>query len=333
MEPVKWGVISTANIGRQRVLPAMKQGALVRLQAVASRDLAGAKAFADELGIPKAYGSYEELLADPEIEAIYNPLPNHLHVPWTIKAAEAGKHVLCEKPIAMTAAEAETLIPVRDRTGVRIEEAFMVRHHPQWKKARDLVREGRIGRLRLVQAAFSYMNVDPGNIRNIPEVGGGAIYDIGCYPVVVSRYMFGAEPSRASCLIERDPEMGTDRLASTILEFAEGRAVFTCSTQLLPYQRVVIMGTKGRIEVMIPFNAPPDEPMRVILDTRGELGDAANEVIEIEPCNQYTLQGDAFSKGIREGTPPEFPLEDAVANMRVLDALFAAGESGTWQAV
>ncbi|MBL6945349.1 MAG: Gfo/Idh/MocA family oxidoreductase [Rhodospirillales bacterium] len=333
MEPVKWGIISTANIGRQRVIPAMLQGEFTKIEAVASRDVAAAKAYAEELGIPKVYGSYEELLADPEIEAVYNPLPNNLHVSWTIKAAEAGKHVLCEKPIAMTAEEAETLIAVRDRTGVRIEEAFMVRHHPQWRRARDLVREGRVGRLRSVQASFSYMNVDPQNIRNIPETGGGGIYDIGCYPIVVSRFIFGDEPTRAVSLVERDPEMKTDRLASAMLDFPEGQATFTCSTQLAKYQRVQILGTEGRIEIQIPFNAPDDVPCRIFLDSGAELGDVSAEAEDFDLVNQYTVQGDVFSQGLRNGTPPEFPIEDAIQNMRVIDAIFRSADSGAWEKI
>ncbi len=333
MEPVNWGIISTAKIGRERVIPAMQQGKLSRIQAIASRDLDTARKTANELGIPKAYGSYEELLADPEIEAVYNPLPNHLHVPVTIQAAEAGKHVLCEKPVAMTAAEAEKLIAVRDRTGVRIEEAFMVRFHPQWRRARELVREGRIGKLRAIQALFSYTNLDPENIRNIADIGGGGIYDIGCYPIVTSRFLFGDEPRRVVSLIERDPAMKTDRLASAILEFADGQASFTCSTQLIPYQRVQIMGTEGRIEVRIPFNAPPDEPCRIMVDTGGALGDATAEPEEFPIVNQYTLQGEVFSEGLRTDTPPEFPIEDAVKNMRVIDAVFRSAESGGWETV
>lgn len=333
MDPVKWGIISTAKIGREKVTPAMQQGNAVQIEAIASRDLDAARKVANDLGIPKAYGSYEELFNDPEIEAVYNPLPNHLHVPVTIQAAEAGKHVLCEKPIALTADEAARLIEVRDRTGVRIEEAFMVRHHPQWRRAREIVREGLIGELRAFQAFFSYMNLDPENIRNKADIGGGGIYDIGCYPTVTARFIFGDEPTRAVALIERDPDLKTDRLASAILDFPKGHATFTCSTQLLPFQRVEILGTKGRIEVRIPYNAPPDAPCRILVDTQGALGDASAEPQDFSVVNQYTLQGEAFSEGIRNGTPPEFPVEDAVKNMRVIDALFRSGESGGWEQV
>ena len=333
MDPGRWGVISTAKIGREKVIPAMQAGKLCDIRAIASRDLATAKAVAADLGIEKAYGSYEELLVDPEIEAVYNPLPNHLHVPLTIQAAEAGKHVLCEKPIAMTAAEAETLIAVRDRTGVRMEEAFMVRHNPQWRRARDLVREGRIGRLRAINGFFSYNNTDPANIRNMADIGGGGIYDIGCYPIVTSRFIFGAEPNRVVSTIEYDPVMKTDRLASAIMDFDEGQSVFTCSTQLAAYQRMQIFGTDGRVEVIIPFNAPTEEPCRITLDVENALGDASAVVEEFETANQYTLQGDVFSQGIRNGTPSEFPIEDAVANMKVIDALFRSAKSGGWETV
>ncbi|MBE0529387.1 MAG: Gfo/Idh/MocA family oxidoreductase [Rhodospirillales bacterium] len=333
MQPVAWGIVSTAKIGREKVIPAMQAGRLTRVAAIASRDLASARAVAAKLGIPKAFGTYEEMLADPEIEAVYNPLPNHLHVPISIEAAEAGKHVLCEKPIALTAEETKSLIAVRDRTGVRIQEAFMVRHHPQWRRARELVREGRIGRLRAIQAFFSYNNPDPANIRNKADIGGGGIYDIGCYPVVTARFLFGVEPTRVVALIERDPVTRIDRLTSAILDFPEGQATFTCSTQLIPYQRVQILGTAGRIEVRIPFNAPPTEPCRIYVDAEGALGDASANPEEFPVINQYTLQGDAFSEGIRTGAPAEFPLEDSVKNMRVIDALFRSGKSARWEAV
>jgi predicted dehydrogenase len=333
MQPVTWGIISTAKIGREKVVPAMLEGKLTRVRAIASRDLAAARAVADRLGIPKAYGSYEEMLADPEIEAVYNPLPNHLHVPLSIQAAEAGKHVLCEKPIALDAREAETLIAARDRTGVRIEEAFMVRHHPQWRRARELVRAGRIGTLRAFQGFFSYNNPDPANIRNKADIGGGGLYDIGVYPVVTARFLFGAEPTRVVALIERDPATRIDRLASAILDFPGGQASFACSTQMVGFQRVQVFGTKGRIELRIPFNAPPAEPARIFLDAEGRLGDAAAVPEDFPVVNQYTLQADAFSQGVRSGTPPEFPLEDSLKNMRVIDALFRSGASGRWEAV
>ena len=242
---VRWGVLSTAAIGVKKVLPAMQKGDWVEVSAIASRDLAKAEQVARTLGIAKAYGSYEELLADPQIEAIYNPLPNQLHVPWSIKAAEAGKHVLCEKPLSMTVAEAKTLLPVQQRTGVIIGEAFMVRTHPQWLRTRELIASGRIGSLRSIQGFFSYFNTDPKNIRNIPECGGGGLMDIGCYPINTSRFLFGEEPLRVSALLEKDPKLEVDRLTSAIVEFPSGHATFTCSTQLVPYQRMQMLGTKG----------------------------------------------------------------------------------------
>jgi len=333
MEPVRFGVISTAKIAIQKVIPAMQQSAYCRIVAIASRDLARARAAAEALGIARAYGSYAELLQDREIEAVYNPLPNHLHVPVSIEAAAAGKHVLCEKPIALSAAEAQKLVEARDRTGVLIQEAFMVRSHPQWLRARELVRHGRIGELRVVQGSFSYMNVDPANVRNQADIGGGGLYDIGCYPIVTARFLFEAEPVRVASVIEYDPDFRTDRLASVLLQFPAGQALFYCSTQLVPYQRVQILGTAGRIEIEIPFNAPPDRPCRIFVDDGSQLGDASARPETFEVVDQYTVQGDLFARAIREGTPLAFPLEDAVSNMRVLDAVFRAGRSGRFEEV
>jgi len=328
---VAWGVLGVANIAVKKVLPAMQRGEWCEIAAIASRDLQKAERAAKELGIGKAYGSYEELLADPEIEAVYNPLPNHLHVPWSIKAAEAGKHVLCEKPISLTVPEAMSLLRTRDRTGVKIEEAFMVRTHPQWCKAIDLVRTGKIGTLRSVMAYFSYFNRDPKNIRNIPEYGGGALMDIGCYLVYGSRLIFGEEPARVVANIERDPEMGTDILTSGILHFPSGQSIFTCSTQVAPYQRVQIIGTKGRIEIEIPFNAPPDKQCRIFRDEGGDLSGRSAEVLEFPICDQYTIQGDLFSQSIRKGAELPVSLEGSIRNMAVINAIFRSAESGQWE--
>lgn len=331
MQPVNWGVISTALIGTEKVIPAMQRSRHCRIQAIASRDPARAKEWAKTLGIPKAYGSYEELLADPEIEAVYNPLPNHLHVPWSIKAAEAGKHVLCEKPIALDAEEAQQLVAARDRTGKLITEAFMVRGHPQWRRVRELVRAGKIGELKAIQGFFSYFLTDPKNVRNIADIGGGGLLDIGCYPIVTSRYLFGAEPTRVIGLVERDPVMKIDRLASAILDYPRGQASFACSTQLVAYQRMQIFGTRGRIEVEIPFNAPPDKPCRIFVDDGSGLGDVSAKEETFPVCDQYAIQGDLFSEALRTGKPVEFPLEDAVKNMRVIDAIFRSAETGRWE--
>jgi predicted dehydrogenase len=330
---LRWGVLSTANIGIKKVLPAMQLGQYTKVTAIASRGLERARAAADSLGIAKAYGSYEELLADPEIDAIYNPLPNQLHVPWTIKAAEAGKHVLCEKPLSMTVAEAKTLLAVRERTGVKIGEAFMIRSYTQWVRLRELLDAGRIGELRAVVGAFSYFNRDPKNIRNAVESGGGALYDIGCYCIHASRYAFGSLPTRAVGLIDNDPEFGTDRLTSALLDFPGGQAIFTCSTQMTPYQRMQFLGTKGRIEIEIPFNAPKDRPTRLFIDETGDIFGAGVVIEEFATADQYTMQGDAFSKAVLEGGEVPVPLEDAIANMAVIEAVFRSAETGGWVAV
>jgi predicted dehydrogenase len=327
---LRWGVLSTANIGLKKVLPAMQQGENTTVAAIASRDLAKAQQAAAALGIPTAYGSYEELLADPNIDAIYNPLPNQLHVPWTIKAAEAGKHVLCEKPISLTVAEAKTLLAVRARTGVKICEAFMIHSYHQWLRLRALLDEGRIGELRSVTGFFSYFNVNPANIRNHVESGGGSIYDIGCYLIHASRYAFRQEPTRVVACIDRDPEMHIDRLASAILDFPGGHSIFTCSTQLIPYQRMHFLGTHGRIELEIPFNAPPDQPTRLIIDSSGDLagGGITTEIFPVS--DQYTMQGEAFAKAVREDTEVPVSLEDSIGNMAVIEAIFSSASSGQW---
>jgi predicted dehydrogenase len=329
---VKWGVLGVANIAVRKVIPAMKRGDWCEVTAIASRDLSKAQQAAAELGLPKAYGSYEELLRDPEIEAIYNPLPNHLHVEWTIKAAAAGKHVLCEKPISLSAEEALPLLEVRNRTGVRIEEAFMVRTNPQWIKTLEMIEAGRIGQVRSVMGFFSYNNRDPQNIRNIRQAGGGGLMDIGCYLVYFSRLIFANEPARVVSLIEENDETHTDVLTSALLEFPSGHAVMTCSTRITPYQRVQIVGTLGRIEVEIPVNAPPDQILRILVDDGSDLFGRGIEVLEFSPCNQYTVQGDFFSRSIRENTPPPVSLEDSIRNMAVVDAIFLSSRSGKWEA-
>jgi predicted dehydrogenase len=330
---LRWGILSTANIGLQKVIPAMQRGELTTVEAIASRDPAKAKAAAAKLGIPRAYGSYEDLLADAEIDAIYNPLPNQLHVPWTVKAAEAGKHVLCEKPLSMTVAEARSLPAVRERTGVVIGEAFMIRCHPQWLRVRELLSQGRIGTLRSVLGFFSYTNVDPGNIRNRAETGGGGLYDIGCYCIHAARFGFGQEPTRVCGLIDRDPSMQTDRLTSAMLDFPAGQAIFTCSTQLVPYQRVQFFGTKGRIEIEIPFNAPPDHATRILMDAGTDLLGGGIKTEKLPAANQYTLQGDAFARAVLEGTPVPVSLEEGIANMAVIEAIFRSTQTGQWETV
>ena len=330
---LRWGVLGTASIGTRKVIPGMQQGQLTSVDAIASRDLDKARHAANALGISRAYGSYEALLADPEIDAVYIPLPNKLHVPWTIKAAEAGKHVLCEKPLSLTVAEAESLLAVRARTGVKIGEAFMIRTHPQWLRTRELIEQGRIGTLRAVMGGFSYFNDDPDNIRNRVESGGGALYDIGCYLIQAARIGFGGEPHRVVTSLERDPRFGVDRLTSALLEFDGGQTAFTCSMQLVPYQRVQFFGTTGRIEIEIPFNAPKDRPTRIFIDEGGDLFGAGITVEEFPVCDQYALQGDAFARAVFDGTEVPVPLEEAIRNMRVIEALFASAKSGGWQPV
>jgi predicted dehydrogenase len=326
MRKISWGVLSTADIGLKKVIPGMQRAQYCEMVAIASRRLQSAQVAAEQLHMPKAVGSYEQLLADPQIEAIYNPLPNHLHVPWSIKALEAGKHVLCEKPIALTSAEAQTLVDAAQaHPQLKVMEAFMYRHHPQWRRAHQLVAAGKIGELRTIHSFFSYFLLDPQNIRNMADIGGGELMDIGCYNISLSRFIFNREPRRVCGIVEYDPKMKTDRLASGMLDFGSGTATFTCATQLAPYQRVNIYGTEGRIEIEIPFNAPPDRPCKMWHQRGDEI-----EEIALEIADQYTIQGDLFSLAIINDTPVPTPLEDAVANMKVIEAIVESAKRGTW---
>jgi predicted dehydrogenase len=329
---VKWGVLSTAKIGWEKVIPAMQRGQHSEVVAIASRSQDQAQSVADRLGIAKAYGSYEALLADPEIEAIYNPLPNDMHIEWTLAAARAGKHVLCEKPFSMHADEA---LRLREVAGtVHIMEAFMVRFHPQWLRARALLRSGALGELRVVQAFFSYFNRQADNIRNLPDAGGGALYDIGCYAIVAGRFFFEAEPQRVVGLFERDPGFKTDRLVSALVDFGGGRRLdFTVATQTTPYQRLQLVGTQQRLEIEIPFNAPQGQSTRIYLDNGKVLGGRAAVVEDLPASDQYTLQGDAFSQVVRGALALPYGLDDAVCNMRVIDALFRSETSQAWEPV
>jgi predicted dehydrogenase len=327
---VRWGIISTARIGWEKVIPGMLKSSQFEVRAISSRSLPSAKKWAKKLGIPVAYGSYEELLDDPGIDAVYNPLPNHLHVPLTLAAAARGKHVLCEKPIALSAEEAETLKTAP--SGVLIAEAFMVRHHPQWIKARDLVRKGKLGTLRAIQCFFSYYNVDPKNVRNIADIGGGAAYDIGCYPIVTARYIFEAEPVRVMSLIDRDPNFGTDRTTSALIDFGEGRHLtFTTSTQSTPYQRVHMVGTKARLTVEIPFNAPQGGAMKLYLDNGKKFADKSAKTIKLSKADQYQLEAESFSRCVQGKEQLVFGVDDAIRQMRVIDAIFRAERSGRWE--
>lgn len=318
MKTIKWGILSTAKIGVKYLIPSIKKSEYGTVEAIASRDSDRAEEVAKELNIPVSYGSYRELLADSSIDAIYNPLPNHLHVPWTIKAMEAGKHVLCEKPIALNAAEAEKLLnKTNDFPDIKVMEAFMYRFHPQWTEAKALIENGEIGKLQSIQSAFSYYNVDPVNIRNKPNMGGGGLMDIGCYCISVSRFIFGREPDLVYGDINIDPDLGVDRKASGILTFGDNTSIFTCSTQTYPYQHIKIFGTKGMIEIEIPFNAPADRDTNLYLTKNGE-----TEKIEVSAVDQYTLQVDAFCDAILKDSEVPTPLEDAVANMKVIDAMF-----------
>jgi predicted dehydrogenase len=327
MEPVRWGVLSTSDFAERKFLPGIVKSPMVQVAAVGSRNLSAARAFADRTGIETAYGSYEDLLADPNIEVIYNPLPNHLHVEWTKRAAEAGKHVLCEKPMGMTADEVESLLPYAAK--VHIAEAFMVRFHPQWLRTRELIRSGELGRIVNMHVLFSYFNDDASNIRNVAAAGGGALYDIGCYAIVAARWFFDADPVRVAAVVDRDPNFGTDRLTSALLDFGDGRTCnFSVSTQSVFHQRVHVFGTKGRLEVTLPFNQFQDAPMHFFthFGTTADGSDLTRE--DVATADQYELQATAFCERVRNEAPSTAHLEDAITNLRVIDAVFRSAESG-----
>jgi predicted dehydrogenase len=329
---ITWGVLGTANIAVKRVIPAIISGRRGRVAAVASRDGGRAALLAARFGIERSYAGYQALLDDPQIDAVYNPLPNHLHVEWTVRALEAGKHVLCEKPIALRAADAQAIVAARDRSGKRVVEAFMVRCHPQWHRVRTLVQSGRIGALRAIQSAFVFSVLDPNNVRNRPDIGGGALYDVGCYPIVTARYLFGSEPERAIALVDRDPDMGIDRVTSGLLAFrGGGQLSFTSSLQLAPYQRVTILGSEGRIEVCVPFTPPAEHGCRIIIDSGKSLDGCSAAFENFAPVDQYAAQCDLAAEVFLNEATQEFPIEDAIANMRVIDALYRSAESGRWE--
>jgi predicted dehydrogenase len=330
MNQLRWGILSTADIGRQKVIPAIRKAANCRIVAIASRDAERAQAVAAELNIPRAHGSYEALLADPDVDAVYIPLPNHLHPEWAVAAVQAGNHVLCEKPLAMTAAEAERMIAAADEAGVKLMEAFMYRLHPSWVALREVVASGRLGEVVAIQSWFSYYNDDATNIRNMVAAGGGALYDIGCYQVNLSRMLFGSEPTRVQASIRRDQQVGVDIVTSAILDFAGGgMSSLTCSIRAEDDQRVHVYGTRGHASIWIPFNIPPDRPTKVFVNTGGDPPVAPNvETLTFDTADPYTIEFEQFAAAVLEDRPVPYPPADAVANLRVIERIFDAAERG-----
>ncbi len=331
--PVRWGILGVSAFAMNKLLPAMRLSKGCELAAIASRDFERACGAASTLGIPKAYGSYDDLLADDTIEAVYIPLPNHLHAPYAIRSLQAGKHVLCEKPAGLNSGEVRAMIAARDASGRLCAEAFMVRTHPQWERAIEVVRSGRLGGIRMVTIAFSYDLQDVSNVRNVAEYGGGGIYDIGCYAVYSARLLFGEEPLRIAAAIDPDPDFKIDRLASAVMEFPSGQAHFHVSTQMVPYQRVIALGTKARLEIEVPFNAPNDRPCRLWVDDGSHLHGESMVEEQFATCDQYTIEGERFARAIRGLEPQAVTLEDSLGNALAIDAIFRAAESGRWETV
>ncbi|SFI73004.1 Predicted dehydrogenase [Phyllobacterium sp. CL33Tsu] len=326
----RWGVLSTAKIGVTAVIPAICDAENGVLTGIASRDLARARAVADRFGAPHAFGSYEDMLASSEIDGVYIPLPTAQHVEWSLKAAEAGKHVLCEKPISLNAGEIDALLSARDKNAVLISEAFMVTYHPQWLKVRELVADGAIGTLRQVQAAFTYFNKDANNMRNQVSLGGGALPDIGVYPTVATRFVTGKEPLRVAASVERDPEFGTDRFASVRADFDGFELTFYVATQLAARQSIVFHGDKGFIEVLAPFNTGKYDHAKITLHNANH--SSATE-FNFSDVNHYRLEVEAFARAAKGGKAQIFTLEDSVRNQKLIDAIYRADKSGAWETV
>ena len=321
---IKWGILSTAYIGTEHVIPAMMKSEYSEVNAIASRNYDKAKTVANKLNIPKYYGTYEELLKDNEIEAVYIPLPNHLHVPWAIKCLEAGKHVLVEKPIGLSSEEAQKLLEESKKyPNLKIMEAFMYKFHPQWIKVKQLVDEGEIGTLRNIQSSFSFYDDNPESITNKSEMGGGSLMDIGCYPISLSRLLFNSEPKKISGMVEIHHEFKVDVLASAILEFENGYSSFFSSTLLEENQKVEIFGTKGKIEILVPFNPEENIPAKILLTK-----DSKETEIQFERCNQYTIQADLFSKAILENGKVPTSLYDSIHNMKVIEKIIESSNLG-----
>lgn len=327
---LRFGILSTALIGLEHVIPAILQANNCVVAGIASRDIKKARKMAKQFGVPLAFGSYEDMLLSDEIDAVYIPLPTSHHIEWSVKAAEAGKHVLCEKPISLKASEIKRLIKARDKHKVIVSEAFMVTYHPQWLKVKDLIAKGAIGTLRQVDAAFTYFNVDADNMRNRPELGGGVIPDIGVYPTVATRFATGLEPKRLQATVEFDPEFKTDRYASVRAEFDGFEMSFYLSTQLADRQCIAFHGDKGFIEVSSPFNSNLYEGDEVRLHNRVH---SEMQVFRFTGVNQYQKEVEAFARAVAGKKQHLFSLEESVANQRVIDAIYKAGKSGRWEKV
>ena len=330
MQKLRWGVLSTAKIGREKVIPALQQSAHNQVLAICSRDAQSARSVADSLGIERAYGSYDELLADPDIDAIYNPLPNHLHVDWSIKALQAGKHVLCEKPLGLNTADAQRLVDAAQaHPHLKVMEAFMYRFHPQWELAKQLIDQGRIGKLHAVHSHFSYNNREPNNIRNKVDMGGGALLDIGCYSISLSRWLFNEEPTEVLGQITPMAGEEVDCLTSALMTFSAGSASFTSSTKIEPMQYVEAIGDEGSLYLARPFYNDGSEPVQRIVVTRNR----EPEVIDVPDHNHYGAMGDAFALSIFNSSQVPTPLSDAIANMRVIDAIFTSAAERRWVSI
>jgi len=326
-QKIRWGVLGCASIAKRSVVPGIQGSEFNEVRAIASRSLETAQATANELNIPLAYGSYEELINDQELDAIYIPLPNQLHKEWTIKAMKAGKHVLCEKPIALTHKEAEEMLLVSKEMNVIAAEAFMYRYHPRYERIKQLIDDGVIGDLRLIKGSFTFNNGDSTeNVRFVKEWGGGSLYDVGCYPISAARYLLGREPIAATMqAMFSEKHGGVDMMAAGLVEFpGDVSLLFDCGMWAAFRNPLEILGTKGRIEIPHAFLGKNENEGNYYVHT-----DHGVEEIKAEYLDTYALQADAIARAIYGEQSLPFPLDDAIANMKVLEACLQSAENGT----
>ena len=327
---INWGILSSAKIGWEHVIPAILKSKNSKLVAIASRNTLRAKKLAQKFKIEKSYGSYQELYKDQEIDVIYNPLPNHLHIKSSIEACKNKKNILLEKPISLKATDIDPLMKYASENKVVIKEAFMVRHHPQWQWVKKYIKSGKLGSISSISTVFSYNNKNPQNIRNIKKFGGGAIYDIGCYPTVISRFLLDKEPKRVVGLAKNDKKFKTDVLSSVVLDFGEIYSSFIVATQSTFSQQVTILGTKKTLIVENPFNAIATKPTTVVIYNGKSIYRKENTIKVFPAADQYEHQVTKFSNELLNKTKADYDLIDAKKNMKVLDAIFVSIKKNKW---
>jgi predicted dehydrogenase len=335
---VNWGVLGAANIAVKHALPGMREAPSAKLLAIASRDLGKAQAVAQALGVPRAYGSYDALLADGEIDAVYVPLPNPLHFEWSLRALEAGKDVLCEKPLCLSSEQISELCAARDRSGRKIEEAFAYRNHPQWTKVLEIIASGTLGAVRSVHGTLAKQFLDPTDIRNNPNDGGGGIYDLGSYAISACNMIFGRKPARVVAALERDPAFGIDRLSSALLDYGDAHAAFTVATQAGSsawgsHQQLSILCAQGWLRLEFPYSQVRPTECRVEIGDATSVGAFPTSTLSFAAINQFALQAERFSRLVRGEAVRAWPIEEARDTLRTIEGLFESARTGAWQSL